>query len=147
MNDKLKFKDDAPLDERAEESAEKLKPKRKQGFVIDEQTIDVPANEHDVGGEISDTNDSEGETDNIISDAENPADTENSKLYERKSNLKFTRDRPAAPVKVKKEPVKKRRKVYGITEDTTSHDNLINKPVIPLEAAKTNGDNQAAVSS
>jgi len=139
MSDKLKFKDEETIDDLTdapEEAPEKPKPKRKNP-VLDGDTppdgetpIDDPAAEHEDGGELPDHDVDASEADGVIAD--DPAEPVESKLYERESSLKFSKE-PAKPDIPEEKPVKKRQQALGVTGDHSTDDNLINKPVIPVE--------------
>jgi len=154
-SDKLKFTDEEVNPEAAKEAEAKppvriLEPDPDSliGYIyadkpLENDLIRHPAADHEGGGETPDADASEVEaadTDvNADIEAEAPDETADSKLYERDSSLKFTRDRPVAPEKPKDAPVKKRQRVFGVTDDHSTHDNLINKPVIPEEPAEHDG--------
>ena len=152
MNDKLRFKDEAPRDEiteKPEESVNTVKnPKRKnqKRFLPDdtlpdrETTVDNPVAKHD-GGEKTPIYDVFDDEADISDELKDPADTVQTKLYERESSLNFTKDNTDTPVNPTKKPVKKRQSVFDFMDDTTSHDNLFDKPIIPVESTDDHIDN------
>ena len=154
MSKKLKFKDEENRDavtELTEETAEKPKVKRKNPVIADDPPPDgktppdAPAADQDGGGDIPDADASDpAEPEITVTDTPDPVI---SKLYERESSLKFTREteKPIKPDTPVEKPVKKRQKVYGVEGDHSTHDNLINKPVIPVGiTAKINDGDEAA---
>ena len=150
-NEKLKFKDEETVNEITEETPpvpiSETDPDSLTEYIFadeppDEKYLNTPA-ETDDGGETPEDDVDENNISNPDADVTDElADTAESKLYDRESSLKFTSDKPAVPAKPTEKPVKKRQRVFGIMEDTTSHDNLINKPLVSDEPrADQNGDN------
>ena len=152
LQDKLRFKDEEPCDEGTETSEEianivkKPKSKKQQRFIDDnlspdmEKSDDNSVAEHESSKEIPKNDVSDNEI--IISgDPTDPADTVQTKLYERESSLTFTKDNPNALVNPTKKPVKQRQMDFDFMDNKTSHDNLSNKPVIPVESNDEPADN------
>jgi len=123
MSDKLKFKED----EIAETpSGDEIISDIKNDIPADiKSTTDKPAVEPEDGGETPKIDLSEKE---ITETAKKPAETAPSKLYEKESKLKLTK-KAAVSKKSKKTFIKKRNKIYGVTDDTTDNKAVNKEPV------------------